>query len=353
MSTSFARRIRRHSSRWWLVAALAAVGWVASVGCGDDGKEKSGEGEECETSQDCKSSLMCRQEVCIQPGGTDTGTDATDADVVEDGTSTEEYYISYVLEPGFDVEGELHLYNTADGSDVVVSPDSINCSFNCWVSRNLEYFVHAKDAGAGNLDIFVSELDSEWKAKGEGEKLVGPVQDVSVRGNIVTYRKTEGAASNIAFYKPLSGGSEKSIGQIEEQTGDWFVDPKNDIAVRYAQGNRPVTLDMTIGKAASRDADKTYTFDGTNFKGQGGGYFDQNILTATSQNGEYLGLVLSEAPNDYGSCTRKESDDPWSTEDCDTAKAFQCGDDNRCTRLEATVHVIEVAKKDELGESCQ
>lgn len=358
MSTSFARQIRRRFSRWWIALALAAVGLVGGFGCGDDGEQKAGEGESCGTSKDCKSELICRQEVCIRPGGADAGTDATDADVVEDGSSTEQpepedYYISYVLEPGENAPGELHLYNTADDSDVVVSPDGMNCSFNCWVSKDLNHFVHAKDAGGGNLDIYVSELDSELKAKGEGEKLVGPVQDVSVRGNIVTYRKTDGSASNVAFYKPLSGGSEKTIGQIEEGTGDWFVDPKNDIAVRYSEGNRPVTLDMTIGKASNRDSDTTYTFDGTNFKGQGGGYFDDNILTATSQNGTYLGLVLSDAPNDYQSCTRESSDDPWSSDECNSEKAYQCGDDGRCTRLEATVHVIEVAKKDNLGQSCE
>jgi len=350
-------RSSTRSLLWSIAAVVVTGGMFAGAGCGDDGK--AGEGDDCSVSNDCKSELVCRQSVCVRPDRVDAGSDAGDTgDTEPDGSDSnepepEDYFISYVLEKGQDGAGRMRVFNTADGTDVAVSPESIDCSFNCWLSKDMNHFIHARDAGAGAFDVLVAEVGSDLKAEGEGEVLVEEVEDLAVGNGVVTYRKAGDSPSETTFFKPIEGGQEQSVGPVDPTDGDWFVDPEHDLGVLFSVGDSSQTLEMKVGGANSRESDSTYTFGGSNFQEESGSFFGGNVMTEASDDGERLAVAFTGAPNSYQSCNRETRNDPWSTEECDTSNMFKCGEQGRCTRLEVTVHVVDLDRVGELGEQCQ
>lgn len=393
------RRLRAVASLRHLFTGVALFAFVGFgvVGCGKDEPEetdeKAAEGEECSVDGDCKEELLCRKSTCIARGNTvigenceshadcnigenifcrsgkcdfvespgdagidvNVGGDAGDTGGMEE-TDTgpgedEDYYISYVLIDETTNEGRLRVYDTADGTDVAVSPETMNCGSNCWLSRDANYFVYTQDAGGTTVDIYVAEVGEGLQAKGAGEPLVEGVEDVSMLGNHVTYRQGESDGKDTAWVKPVSGGEAETVASVGGD-GDWYADPDQDVGIVYSVGESSQSMTIEAGQATSRDSDSTYTLGGPNFQEESGAYFGGNVLTTSSPDGRVAAFVTFDAPNDYEQCTRQSPNDAWSSQECNGDLYYKCGTEQKCTRLELTVHFVDTENRDNLGERC-
>jgi len=343
-----------------LSSGLLALGLLAAAaaGCSKE-PDKGQKGDDCEVNKDCESPLLCRNNTCVEGTGGDTGTDADGGTDVGDAADTddgldaepEDYYISYLMrdQAGSD-PGQLRVYSTADQSHTRVSPDSISCFSNCWLTRDMNHFVYTENAGGDKVDVMVAQVDDELKAEGTGSPLVEEVRDVSVEGDHVTYLRP-GASGGTAFFRTIPDGEEKHVGDIGQE-GDWFVEPESDIGVVYQVGGSAQSMAIRVGTATEPPGDGGFELGGPNFQQESGSYFGGNIMTAASRDGQLLAFATTGAPNDYGYCTRQQSNDAWSSEECDTSNVFKCGTEQRCTRLEVTVHIIDTEATDELGQQC-
>lgn len=346
-----------------LGVALACLAAVATTGCSNDSddSQKSGQGEECSLNKDCKTGLVCREDVCKGGGGgADAGIDggATDGGTNPDTgpePEQEDYFISYEIEDQTNPElaGQLWVYSTGEDDHQQVSPDGLSCTSNCWLTRDMEHFVYTEAAGGGLFDVQVVETNGEFPVERPGTTILEDVRDVGVRGNQVTYLQP-GDSGGTAFVREIPDGQPQNVGDIGSK-GDWFVDVATDTGMLYSVGQSTASMSASFGSATSRESDKTVELGGRNFQRESGSYFGGQILSTVSPDGRVAAFVASAegAPNNYSYCTRQEQQDAWSSEQCDGDRYFKCGTENRCTRLEVTVHTVDMENRSELGQSCQ
>ena len=346
-----------------LVLLVAAALAFASCSGGDTPK-KAKQGESCELTKDCKKGLLCRDKICVDKKmGADAGNvdgesgdgSSTDTDGGSEPVEREDYFVSYIERDALTDKGTLKVFSTKDGSHTDVS--SRNCTNNCWLSTDMKYFVYTERAGMGKSDIMVAEVGSNLKSKGNAEALLTEVEDVSFHGNYVSYVKT-GSASRTARYMKLSeikkdketDRNYETIGNVEDVSDDWHVDPENDVGVLYKVGNSSQSMEISAGKASDRKGDGTFTLGGPNFQKESGSYFGGSVPSAISRDGRLVAFATTGAPNDYALC----NGDPWKASACkQKGKYYKCGTEDRCVRLEVAVHFIDLKNADKLGEKCR
>ena len=377
-----------------LVLAAATAALVTTTGCPDD-PEPGGIGASCESGSDCRADLSCREGVCTDasdPADTgEGGVDATDAtddtdetgprDTTETGTPDTDdsgadsddasaddttgdtsapdvtdaaddgggdsmgYLISYVQSDGS--EADLHLYDPSTGDDIVVTPPSVNCTFGCWLTRNLEYLVYGEDAGGGNRDLLVQSLDDTFQPTGSADTITTGAGYVSVVDNAVTYR--DGINGDTVYVRELSADEPETIGQFTSR-GRWTVRPQADKAMIFEPDMAGQTLTVHVGDATSRSNDTSFDLGGTNYDPEGGSYFGGNVPATIDRDGEVGAFVTRRSPNDGPICQRDRADDPYSAPEC--GQYERCGSQGRCVRLETTVHLVDFSNLDNLGSQC-
>ncbi|MFB6262146.1 MAG: hypothetical protein ABEL76_00785, partial [Bradymonadaceae bacterium] len=174
---------------------------------------------------------------CSSGGGNGGSTGSPDAGDGGDGTSSgetpkhEDYFISYRLEDkaatGGGSNAKLVLYDTAEQSKTTVSPESVDCQ-RCTLSRDMKHFANVIQAGQGKFNVLVSDVGSDHKAEESSSLLVENVEDVEFAGNHVVYARSSDETSKVVYYKPLKGGPEKKLVELDsenETDADWHVDP--------------------------------------------------------------------------------------------------------------------------------
>lgn len=323
-----------------LVFSVAALG---AWGCPDNG---AGPGESCESSDDCEGELRCRDNKCIEPGtsGNDAGTDGGMTDA---GPSLEEedYAISYRLVDRAENTGKLEVYSTSTEERHTISGESMDCSANCWLTRDGSYLVRTERAGGQKVDVIAHEVGSDWSLTGNQSTVVSGVSEVRMGRNHVSY-ETE---SQQAAYRTIPDGEEQIIAPVEGST-DWVVAPEADRALIFEPGNASQSMTVKAGKATDRSSDGSVELGGPNFQETSGSYFTGSVAAARISSDGSRGAFVTVSPNDYGDCERSEPQSPYSSSAC--AEYTRCGTEERCTRLEITVHFIDFENVANLGTGC-
>ncbi len=350
------RRRRVRTCEVCLLSLLLAF-LLGGLGCsgGEEGPDKSGEGESCSVAADCQQPFVCRDGVCTDGSSGDVG--------VEDGGDTgtsltsEDYYISYLVTDRANPQepGELKVYSTADQTHTVVNdPDAVDCSSECWLTRDMQHFVYTESAGGSMVDVMVAGVGENFEAAGEGTALVEEVTDVEMQGNHVSFMDGSVQGGGTVFTREVSAegdGQAQSVGDVGG-SDDWVVDPVNDAGLLFVVGESNSTLDVEIGAATDRQDVSSFQIDGANFQEESGAFFGGAVPAAFSRDGRVGAFVTQEAPNDGAYCTRDNEQNAWSTSDCDTDLYYKCGNDQRCTRLEVVLHTVDMQNAEELGENC-
>ena len=326
---------------------LAGIGLVSltlfGLGCGSNG---AGQGESCDSTSDCKSGLSCVSGTCQSDNG-DAGNDGG----IE--PTAEEYYISFSLEPatGGGGQGRLMLYSTADNSLTQVSPDSVDCRGNCYVSTDLSRFVHWEQSG-GDATIYSAPLNDELKATGQGELIKTGVNEPTPFGNYIGFRISQGEDDRAALM-PVDGSGEQNIATVG---GGWQIrpdndaDPNNDRLMLFDTGSGAQTLNIQAGRVGNIGSAETVTLGGSNYQEESGSYFGTPFTASISPDGAIGAYLGTGMPNNYSVCEREQEAEPYSSEDCDSS--YRCGTDQLCVRLEVTVNLIDFDNADNLGTQC-
>ncbi len=332
-------------------AATAAAALALVAGCsGNDGG--GGAGAKCTSSADCQQNFVCRNQQCIQQQANNNGGGGTDAGPNTDGggnngnsVEPENFYISYRMLDKSDNSQSLHVLSTADNTDTRISPESVSCAQGCWLSEDMSYFVWVENSasgGSGTLDVHAAPV-SNLQVQGTGSVVAQGVSRVSVAGNLVTYQRATSGGQYTAYYKSLAGGDEKPIGALGTAASvlsGWFIDPATQTVMVYTPNIQ--TLDIKMGTLGTPVSDTTYTVDARNYQQTSGSYFGQTMPVAISPDGKVAAFV-TQAPNDYGACQ--------SAADC-SGPVKRCGQNNRCTAIETTVHFIDMEHLGDLGGAC-
>lgn len=336
-----------------VAAAGIAGGLLLTLGTGCGEEEKGGEGDECSVSADCQSPLVCRDSVCVAPGGGggDTGmVDGGDAGMTDGGSTKpmeEDYYVSFELrDKSADPKpGRLMLYSTADGSITQVSPDGVNCFSNCWLSEDGSKFIYTERSGSG-FDVFVSDVGEDMQAEEAKQAFLTSVGDVAVVGNYISYNKQNGD-SKIGYFTPIG---EKKETQVVPYADDWFIDPQTKRVVTYEVGSASQSLTVRAGDVSNIKDAPEVTLGGPNFQSESGSHYGSTYVSSISRDGKVLAFLTPSQPNDYAPCTREKPQQPYSSKDCEPS--FKCGTQNRCVRKEVTVNFIDLENADNLGTRC-
>jgi hypothetical protein len=327
-----------------LVAGIGLVSLTLfGLGCGGSG---AGEGESCETTADCKSGLTCTNGTCSSDNGDagmDGGTEPTE----------EDYYISFSLEPATGGgNGRLMLYSTADGSLTQVSPDSVNCRGNCYLSEDLSRFVHWEQSG-GESTIYSAQINEDMKASGQGELIKTGVTNPTPFGNYIGFLQQQGDDQQ-ARIMPVDGSTEQTITSISDGwqiLPDGDQDVTNDKLMVFETGSGAQTLNIQASTVGNIGTAETVTLGGSNFQEQSGSYFGSPFTASISPDGEIGAYLARGMPNNYQACEREQEADPYSSEDC--GETYRCGTQETCVRLEVTVNLIDFDNADNLGTSCR
>jgi hypothetical protein len=370
------------------MVGLAALALVAGLGgCSSDdgsGPKKAKRGGSCQSTSDCKKPLRCRSGTCKGPSTTTDGGPPGDATAdaggngTGDGTSTdtgpsfeaENYYMSYTVEDLVDSDKELRVYSTESEEETVVNPSSVDCSQNCWLTRDLSHFVYTKrGVSTGSREVYVAEVGANLKASGEGERILQSVRDVTLRGNHLVYARSESnsgggnASGRTIYYRKIGeSGSETEVGPTGESgDSDWFVDPERDVVAVYDR-SQSGQISFQVGSTDDWTGSQPIVIDGRKYKQTPTGLFGGIGATAVSRDGRILAFSIVKGPNNYSQCTRDNKSDPYSVQDqkCGPSSyGFRCGtggasDQGRCTRLETTIYFVDLKQefRERLGSEC-
>ena len=318
------------------------------------------EGEACQVAKDCVEGLTCRELVCTALNVMDMDREdgLADADMgAEMGPAdqdtmveAEEYVISFLrkVNTGAD-KGRSFLYtvNTADGEVSRVSDDPSLCSSSCWLSEDLSTFVYTVQVAglSTTFDVYTVSVDQDLKVNGSGTVFVAGAESVLFTGDAVTYMKLEGNART-AYAKSLGATQPIVLGNLElreTQTQDsWALNQSAERSVIFSPTLQ--TLSVRLGKPGTsiNGSNEIYLIDASNYQMTSGAYFGTSIPSAISPDGRYL-AVLTDAPNNYNSCT--------SNAECDAQAGQHCGEKGVCTVRELTVRFFDLENLSELPNS--
>lgn len=324
---------------WPLLLSGAMAFGMASACSGDDGE--GGEGAACESNADCTDPNICLEDGTCGPNPEG---DVGEEPVIED----EDYVISYVrrsFPPN--QEYDVRLYATSDATHNSIVPESADCTPPnlCGVTENLSHFIYMENGEGGLQDIYTAAIDPDsLEVTGALELSESGVLDARVRGAGVAY-----VDGDTAYYKEI-GGDAQVIGVVAtEPEGDeapvpahWDVDPASGRTALYQPTLDSVTVLVgELGTPISAE-DNLITISGANFPGEAGSYYIGALPTAFSPDGNLVSFI-TVGPNNYNACN--------SNADC-SGTAQECGDENRCTAIEATVNIIDMSNAGNLGEAC-
>lgn len=339
---------------------LACVGLMSA--CSGNNENNATVGEACALDVDCAAPLVCRVNLCTQPGGT-TDPDST-SDMPDSTDSTidvkpESYYIAYVKKAGYgDDRDERHMFildtsinyenfdfANPDGQTrpIQVTDNPLFCLSSCWMTPDLKSLVYLRPSanGGGLSDIYVAPVNGSLKVDGEGTAVVQGVLRPRVQGDTIIFVKTDGTTAT-GYYRKVNGTEDvkiSDIGPVNATQASVQVDTRVGKTVLY----QPTLQQLEISFGTTNgDLAKAYTIDGSNFQETGGSFFNTNVPTAFSADGKYMALITT-APNDYNPCTGDGQ--------CAGVGQF-CGLKGYCTVRELSVRFFDFDNVDKLGQPC-